>query len=172
MKYTAAYKQFDVEDLFQTGMLAIYETAELLDDTKSIQEHDYFFKQHIKWAMLAYIYANYCDVKGNKNGFFEGQMGSNTDECEIDIVMSGMNPEDLYILFEDRAVLDEIIERFESTLEGDNEVQVWFNVMKTDDPLTTREMARELGVSPKTITNVRRRLEERFHELYTGEKNG
>jgi hypothetical protein len=167
-KYANAYKQFEVDDLLQTAMLAISETAELLDDTKSVQEHDYFFKQHIKWAILSYIFSNYCDVKGNKNSFFEGNMCDNADECEIDVVMSGMNPEDLYILFEDRAVLDEIIRKFEDTLTDRNDMYVWFKIMKTDEPYTTREMAHYLGVSPKTITNIRRRLEERFHELYTG----
>lgn len=101
-------------------------------------------------------------------------MVENAEETEIEKITqhegvgNWANPENLYILFEDRARLDKIIDKFEGTLEGDQEVEVWFNVIKTDTPWTTRDMAKELGVSPKTITNVRRRLEDRFHNIYKG----
>lgn len=118
--------------------------------------------------MLAYVAHNYCDVKINKNKFFEGLcVYSNCDTTEV--VLSGMNPEDLYILFEDKEYLNNIINYFEQTqLLDNNERFVWFNVMKTDEPMTTRDAAKAIGVaSNKTISNIRTRLEQRFYDLYT-----
>lgn len=168
-RYAKAYSE-DPEDLYQEGMLAALETQKILDDTKSRQQVDSFIKQNIKWAMLSYVAKNYCDVKVNKTKFFEGHVMTNVEmDDDTEVILSGMNPEDLYILFEDKSILTTLINQFEQTLDDDNERFVWYHVIKTDDPMTTREAAKAIGVaSNKTVANIRHKLEQRFHDLYTG----
>lgn len=168
-RYSKAYGE-EMEDLYQEGIYSLMRVKELIDQTRNQYETDSFIKESVKGGMLSYVAHNHCDVKMNKNKFFEGQVFENAQEDEgVNIILSGMNPEDLYILFEDKALLSDIMDKMEASLKNDKERFVWENVVKTDTPMTTREAADQMGVaSNKTVSNIRLRLEKRFDKIYTG----
>jgi RNA polymerase sigma factor (sigma-70 family) len=169
-RYSKAYG-VDYEDLYQEGILSLITTIPKVDTKKAKEQIDSYLKKAIQHGVLKYVAFNHSDVKANKNKFFKGETFTNAREEEADVVLTGMNPEDLYILFEDRAMLDEIFDKFLCTMD-EKERFVWDHVVRTHDPLTTREAAAELGVkSNRTITNIRKRLEDRFDSMYRGELN-
>jgi len=168
VRYAKSY-QIEPVDLMQEGTLAVLEAHNLLDKTKTIEEMDSFIKQHIKWAMLTYIAINYCAVAVQKNKFFSDKT-PHSEQLQSDdmfITLAGTNPEDLFVLFEEKSNLDELIQQFEETITDDKEKYIWYHVVKTDEPVTTREAAAAIGVSSnKTVTNIKQRLEKRFEEFY------
>lgn len=169
-RYSKAYG-VDYDDLYQEGLLSLLKTVPKVDPKKSKEQVDSYFKKAIQHGVLKYVAFNHSDVKANKNKFFKGETFTNAREEEANVVLTGMNPEDLYILFEDKAILDDIFQNFLGTMDS-KERFVWENVMRTHHPMTTREAASELGVkSNRTITNIRKRLEDRFDAMYRGELN-
>lgn len=161
------------DDLAQEGMLALLEVLKTLDTTKTKGESAAFIKQQIRWGMLSYVSGNFCDVRMNKKQFFEGKRYENeqveSDEVFVDYTKS--NPEDLYILMEDGERTTQFIDQFERTLVDPQEKFIWRHCIHTDNPVSTRTAALELGLrSNKTVSNIKQRVQERFAAAWADAK--
>lgn len=155
----------DAKDLEQEGNLMLWQIQEagnLGDNAKAISS---YVRLRVIGAMKKYIAKNNGPAVVPDSAFWDGDRAS---IGAMELVHTGLNPENEYLSKESAMEFDMKVKALKALLTP-REIAILEEMILSDEPLTTREMAVIIGVnSPQTVVNIRNRILKKAKGVFNG----